>query len=228
MLRTTSVATFTQFKVIEAANLTFRVKNQVILHRVDVKVHDGESIAVVGPSGSGKTTLLNCLSGVLVPTSGAVAVNGTAISTLGSRQRSEFRRHHLGLIFQDAELLDELTVAENVSIRALFDGRPKIEAARIAQINLERVGLHKRASSRVSELSGGEAQRVSVARAFAGSYRAIIADEPTASLDSENAQRVANLLIDGSRSTQCAVVIATHDMDVARRCDRVITLRTAR
>lgn len=211
--------------LIEVCHASVRVNDATILACTDLTVQRGEVVAVTGPSGSGKTTLLNCLSGIVVPSEGDVIVDGVKITALTSAARARFRRTHLGIVFQDAELLDELTVLDNVAVRLRFDGMSRHDANEEAKRALHQVGMARFASLRIATLSGGEAQRIAVARAIAGSPVVILADEPTASLDKNNAQQVAGLLVDLAHRHGIALVAATHDPVVAGICDRQHALR---
>lgn len=203
------------------------VSGVVLLASTSLTVAAGEVLAVVGPSGSGKTTLLGCISGTVVPTRGQIEVDGIDVSRLSAAARARFRREHVGLIFQGPELLDELSVGENVALQMIFSGMARDEARSRAAVALERVGVAQLIDARVARLSGGEAQRVAVARALASPASVVLADEPTASLDADNARQVTNLLVEAARREGAAVVIATHDMEVAGACDNVLSLREA-
>lgn len=200
------------------------IGNTVALGTTSLAVAAGEVVAVTGPSGSGKSTLLSCLSGIHVPTTGDVTVAGRVLSRMTAEARARFRRERCGVIFQDADLLDELDVESNVALPLIFSGVTRPDALQRAQELLELVGCRALARRYPSQLSGGEAQRVAVARAFTGSPDVVIADEPTASLDIDNAAAVTELIIARARSTGTATVIATHDHAVSRSCDREVAL----
>jgi len=204
--------------------VTVEVGGQVILRPVSFEVADGAVLAVVGPSGSGKSTLLGCVSGLLVPSAGAVEVAGRAMAG-GEAQRARLRREHLGVVSQDADLLDELDVVENVALPLIFAGRGRAEAMELAVAALTRVGCESLAQARPGTLSGGEAQRVAVARALTVPGRAIVADEPTAALDRRNALSVGALVVDNAREQGSATLVATHDLELAAMCDEVLDLR---
>jgi ABC-type lipoprotein export system ATPase subunit len=188
-------------------------------------VERGERVAVVGPSGSGKTTLLACIAGISVPSAGVVRTLGKAVSSMSERERSSFRRSSIGMVFQDPELLDELTCAENVALPLLFRGTRRSNALEQSTSALERCGLSSHVESRVATLSGGEAQRVAIARALITDAPLILADEPTASLDVRGAEAIADLLLDVTAQNDGTLVVATHDQMVAGRCDRIVELR---
>jgi ABC-type lipoprotein export system ATPase subunit len=200
----------------------------VVLASTTLTVEAGEVVAVTGPSGSGKTTLLGCISGTVVPSRGTIEVDGVEVSALSAAERARFRREHVGLIFQEPELLDELTVGENVALQMLFAGVSRSQTQTRARAALDRVAVGHLVEARVSRLSGGEAQRVAVARALACRAAVLVADEPTASLDADNVRAVTRLLVEAARRDGTAVVIATHDPEVASACDRVVPLREDR
>lgn len=190
-------------------------------------VEAGECVALMGPSGSGKTTLLSAVTGVSPVTAGSITVGTTVISKISAAARAEFRRRHVGLIFQDPELLPELTVAENVALLQIFDGVRRSTALERAHVSLSELGVAHLAARAVHDLSGGEAQRVALARAFARSdlMEVLVADEPTASLDPDNAMSVIEALRSRVDSSGVTALIATHDERVAAACDRVVMVR---
>lgn len=204
------------------------VGSRRVLSSTSVTVCAGESVAVTGPSGSGKTTLLNCMSGILVPTSGCVVLDGERISSLTVAARASLRLHRVGLVLQDPELLTELSVVENAALRLVLGGMSRADAFDEAMARLCEVGLENRLDASVDTLSGGEAQRVAVARAIAGSPPLVIADEPTASLDEDSANLVTRTLLMAGHEAGAAVVLATHDPLVANQCDRQLPLRQVR
>ncbi|WP_157803817.1 ABC transporter ATP-binding protein [Luteimicrobium subarcticum] len=213
--------------MIDAVDVFVGLGSVTLLRPTSLRVEDGEAVAVVGPSGSGKTTLLRCLMGMTTPTSGRVRIDGTTVSSLSVADRARFRREHLGVVFQDPELLDELTAAENVALPLLFSGRARRDALAHSDVYLDRVGTSHLRGLRPATYSRGEAQRVAIARALAIQGRTLVADEPTASLDRDNAVAIARLLIDHGRRENTATVIATHDIELAGMCDRVLDLRHA-
>jgi putative ABC transport system ATP-binding protein len=197
-----------------------------VLDDVSLRVAPGRAVAVVGPSGSGKSTLLACVAGLRAPDTGQVVIDGTVLSGLSAGRRAAVRRSRIGLVNQDADLLPELSVLENVAITLLFDGVRAARATGAAMASLEAVGLQDHARKRIDEISGGQAQRVAVARALVRpEVRVIVADEPTASLDVDNARAVTRLLIDRCRSAGVAAIVATHDPMVASACDHTMALR---
>ena len=206
--------------------MAVRYGEHVVFEDLDLEVGRGEALAVMGPSGSGKSSLLACVTGVLVPSAGLVDVGETRLSEFSAADRAQVRRKLIGQVFQDADLLPELTVEENVAVTLLFDGRKRGTAMGLAQVALAEVGIAGHADKRIDEISGGQAQRVALARALVRpEIRLLVADEPTASLDSVNALRVTALIMDRVRSSDIGALIATHDHAVAALCDRVLDMR---
>jgi len=192
---------------------------------VDMEVTAGEFSAVVGPSGSGKTTLLNVISGLDNPTAGRVFLAGREIGTMSGTELSDFRRDNIGFIFQAYNLIPVLTVTENIEYVMLLQGvgRDK-RRARVMEM-LKMVGLEGKADTRPTMLSGGQKQRVAVARAMAAEPRIILADEPTANLDSETSGELLDMMHELNRETGMTFVFSTHDELVMRRAERLLTLR---
>ena len=198
---------------------------QRVLDELSVDIAAGESVAIMGPSGSGKTSLLHCVMGLRAPDTGTVRVGDWRLDELFASDRSALRRSAMGLVFQSADLLPELTVAENVAITRIFDGQDRRHALAHAKASLAAVGLRDLGSRTTSHLSGGEAQRVALARALCrDEVGLVIADEPTASLDAANADLISNLLVEQTRSRGVTLLLATHDPVVAGKCDRVLEL----
>lgn len=191
---------------------------------VDLSVAPGEVVLVDGPSGSGKTTLLLMLGALLEPTSGSVVVDGDDIWAMPERRRPSLRARHFGFVFQDFNLLGALSAAENVTLAANLAGITGNEARKRAATALHRVGLSHRTGFRPDQLSGGEKQRVAVARALVNGPPVILADEPTANLDSANGRQVARLLHTLATDDQRAVIIVTHDNRLHDIADRVLWL----
>jgi putative ABC transport system ATP-binding protein len=196
------------------------------LDAVSLAVSPGEFVAVVGASGSGKSTLLHLLAGLDTPTSGAVTVAGAQTETLSERGRARLRLQHIGIVFQRFHLLPSLSARANVALPLVERGVRKRERRERATDLLERVGLAERASHRPRELSGGEQQRVAVARALVCDPALVVADEPTGELDSATGARVLDLL--SAVGEDRAVVVASHDEQVVERADRVVHLRDGR
>lgn len=191
---------------------------------VDLTVASGEIVLVDGPSGSGKTTLLLMLGALLEPTAGSVIVDGDDIWALPERRRPSLRAHHFGFVFQDFNLLSALSAAENVTLAANLAGITGRDARQRATTALQRVGLEHRTNFRPDQLSGGEKQRVAVARALVNNPAVILADEPTANLDSANGRQVARLLPALADDDHRAVIIVTHDNRLHDIADRVLWL----
>ncbi|MFJ5674187.1 ABC transporter ATP-binding protein [Streptomyces sp. NPDC093097] len=198
------------------------------LDGVDFSIHPGEVVAVLGPSGSGKSTLLHCLAGIVRPDSGTVRYGPHTLTDLGDAQRSALRRTDFGFVFQFGQLVPELTCLENVALPLRLNGTKRKEAERQARDWLERLEVEGVDRKRPGEISGGQGQRVAVARALAGRPRVLFADEPTGALDSLNGERVMGLLTDAARDTNAAVVLVTHEARVAAYSDRDIVVRDGR
>ncbi|WP_283135873.1 ABC transporter ATP-binding protein [Rhizohabitans arisaemae] len=194
------------------------------LNGVELEAAAGEAVAVMGPSGSGKSTLLNLLGGLERPSAGEVWLAGNRIDGMSEKELARLRRQSIGFVFQAFHLMDELTAQENVELPALLAGRsPRTARRRAAQL-LERVGLDDRAGHLPSAMSGGERQRVAVARALVNEPLIVLADEPTGNLDSAATADVLRLL-DGLRAAGQTLVIVTHDARVTAIADRLITMR---
>jgi putative ABC transport system ATP-binding protein len=195
------------------------------LDGIDLHIRGGEFTSIVGPSGAGKSTLLHLLGALDSPDTGSVCFNGDEIGTMNDDQQSTFRRHKIGFIFQFFNLLPTLTVWENVAVPALLDGK-RLRAVRPKAMELlDRVGLSNRADHRPSELSGGQMQRVAVARALVMDPPLILADEPTGNLDSVTGATILQLLMNiAHEGDDRAVVMVTHNLEAAAATDRVITL----
>ncbi|WP_213677101.1 ABC transporter ATP-binding protein [Saccharospirillum alexandrii] len=194
----------------------------VILKGIDMAIYAGESVAIVGVSGSGKSTLLGMLAGLDRPSSGEVFLAGTEITALDEEQRALLRGKQVGFVFQNFQLLPSLTALENVMLPLEVKGakEPQVRAAQW----LERVGLAGRATHYPLQLSGGEQQRVAVARAFASEAPILFADEPTGNLDSRTGEKVADLLFSLNRESGTTLVLVTHDPKLAARCDRQLEM----
>ncbi|GHE24237.1 ABC transporter ATP-binding protein [Streptomyces thermodiastaticus] len=195
------------------------------LDGAEFSIHPGEVVAVMGPSGSGKSTLLHCLAGIVVPDSGSITYDGRELATMSDAQRSALRRNEFGFVFQFGQLVPELTCVENVALPLRLSGTSRKEAERAALTWMERLEVEDVAGQRPGEVSGGQGQRVAVARALVTRPRVIFADEPTGALDSLNGERVMELFTDAARSTNAAVVLVTHEARVAAYSDREIVVR---
>lgn len=208
-----------------ARDLVHRFGATTALAGVDVDLADGESLAVMGPSGSGKSTLLHVLAGILAPTSGTVSLRGTPVQGLSEKERSLLRRRRYGFVFQFGQLLSELSARENVAPPAMLTGTPRAQAEAAADRWLADLGLAGAEGRRPGELSGGQAQRVAVARALATRPEVVFADEPTGSLDQSTGHDVMQLLAGATKAVGASLVVVTHDADVAAWCDRRIDMR---
>ncbi|MFZ4275003.1 ABC transporter ATP-binding protein [Streptomyces arboris] len=191
-------------------------------------VHPGEVVAVMGPSGSGKSTLLHCLAGIITPDSGTITYAGRELSAMSDAERSALRRSDFGFVFQFGQLVPELTCVENVALPLRLNGVKRKAAERTAREWMERLEVEDVSAKRPGEVSGGQGQRVAVARALAASPKVIFADEPTGALDSLNGERVMELLTEAARSSNVAVVLVTHEARVAAYSDRDVTVRDGR
>ncbi|MFH8471604.1 ABC transporter ATP-binding protein [Streptomyces sp. NPDC018000] len=191
-------------------------------------IHPGEVVAVMGPSGSGKSTLLHCLAGIVTPDRGTITYAGRELSAMSDAERSALRRTDFGFVFQFGQLVPELTCVENVALPLRLSGAKRKDAERTARHWLERLEVEDTGAKRPGEVSGGQGQRVAVARALAASPKVLFADEPTGALDSLNGERVMELLTEAARSTNVAVVLVTHEARVAAYSDRDVTVRDGR
>lgn len=195
------------------------------LRGTSVEIGTGEVVAVTGPSGSGKSTLLLCLAGILRPESGEVVYDHQRLDLLGESDRTRLRRREMGVVLQFGQLVPELTAAQNVGLPLLLDRHDTASARRAALSWLERLGALEVADRVPAELSGGQAQRVAVARALVTGPRVVFADEPTGALDTVAGEQVLGQLLDAVRDTEASLVMVTHDNRVAARADREIVLR---
>jgi putative ABC transport system ATP-binding protein len=215
-----------QLLVAEGVRKVYRTGAETVdaLRGVDLVVHEGEFVSVMGPSGSGKTTLLNCCSGLDDVDGGRVLLDGVDLHALSDAERTSNRAASMGFIFQAYNLIPVFSAVENVELTALLAGVDAKRARRRAHETLERVGLADRARHRPGELSGGEQQRVTVARALAGRPRVVWADEPTGAVDSETAVRVMELLRD-LNADGLTLILVTHDESVGMSANRLVRMR---
>ncbi|MEU0281334.1 ABC transporter ATP-binding protein [Streptomyces sp. NPDC006195] len=198
------------------------------LDGVTFSIHPGEVVAVMGPSGSGKSTLLHCLAGIVPPDSGTITYRDRVLTDMPEAERSALRRSAFGFVFQFGQLVPELTCLENVALPLRLTGVRRKDAERAAREWLERLEVAGIGSQRPGEVSGGQGQRVAVARSLVTSPRVIFADEPTGALDSFNGERVMELLTETARATSAAVVLVTHEARVAAYSDREVIVRDGR
>src|SRR4051794_21757392 len=198
------------------------------LHDLNLEVRAGELVGVMGASGSGKTTLLNCLSGLDDIDGGRVVVEGRDLFAMSDAARTEHRAHTMGFVFQAFNLIPVFTAAENVELPLLLTGVPPRAARERAKAMLERVGLAHRVNHRPNEMSGGEQQRVTIARALVGRPALVWADEPTGNLDSSMAEQIVDLLVEMNVVEGQTILLVTHDASVGKRAGRVIRMRDGR
>src|SRR5438876_5748079 len=218
-----------QTSIIEARNVKKIYRNGHLrveaLKGIDLSVAPGEVVAIMGQSGCGKTTLLNCLSGLDTIDEGDVFIRGENLRDLSDNERTAYRARHMGFIFQDFNLLPVLTAVENVELPMLVSKVPSRKARKRALEVLDLVGLSDRAQHRPAELSGGQRQRVTIARALTNDPAIVWADEPTGNLDSETAEDILHLICHLNRENGQTFVIVTHDIEVGKLANRIITMR---
>ncbi|WP_291573531.1 ABC transporter ATP-binding protein [Clostridium sp. UBA4548] len=203
---------------------TYGIKETEVkaLKPTDISIEKGEFTAIVGPSGSGKSTLLHLLAGLDKPSAGQVFINDTDIYSMGEKELSRFRRRNIGFIFQFFNLIPILSVEENIKLPLLMDGK-KVDEAYINEI-MENLDIKNRKTHLPGEISGGQQQRTSIARALANKPSIIFADEPTGNLDSKNSNEVLDLLTMSIKKYNQTLVMITHDPNIAARADRIITI----
>lgn len=194
-----------------------------ILKGLTTEIKAGQSIAIIGPSGAGKSTLLGLLAGLDTPTSGRVVIDGHSLSDMNEDERAELRSRYVGFVFQSFQLLPGLTALENVMLPLELKGEPN--AMQVARRYLAEVGLDERQAHYPRHLSGGEQQRVALARAFAVQPQILFADEPTGNLDAATGEHIVELMFRMNQQSSTTLVLVTHELALARRCDRVLELR---
>jgi len=223
-------AQITRESVLKTDHLTKQVNSPegplTIVHDVSLDIAAGESVAVVGPSGAGKSTLLALLAGLDAPTSGKIWLAGTDLSALDEDERARLRAQRVGFVFQAFHLVPALTALENVMLPLELAGRTDARSGAFAA--LERVGLAKRKGHYPRQLSGGEQQRIALARAFVTEPAVLFADEPTGNLDTSTGERVGALLFELNAHSQTTLVLVTHERDLASRCQRTLQMEAGR
>lgn len=211
--------------MIDIKGITKSFGSLQVLKGIDLHIDKGEVVSIVGPSGAGKTTLLQIMGTLDKPDSGSITIDGTDIRSLSGKEISRFRNSHIGFVFQFHQLLPEFTALENIMIPAFIGGKTKSEAKERAMELLRFMGLEERASHKPSELSGGEKQRVAVARALVNNPAVIFADEPSGSLDSKNKAELHQLFFNLRDRFGQTFVIVTHDEQLAKTTDRTIEMK---
>lgn len=206
-------------------DITKSYNSAPVLTGISLRVEAGETVAVMGPSGSGKSTLLHCMSGVLLPDHGSVRLGDTEISKLSDAKRSQLRLNRFGFVFQDGQLLPELTARENAALPAILRGGSRGKALKVADEMLHRMGLVELTRRRPGQMSGGQAQRVAIARALVANPDVIFADEPTGALDQSTGHEVMQQLTALVQQAGSTLVMVTHDVKVANWCQRRIEIR---
>ncbi|MDO5728058.1 MAG: ABC transporter ATP-binding protein [Actinomycetaceae bacterium] len=195
------------------------------LQGIDLGLPAGCQIALMGPSGCGKTTLLHCMAGIIKPTSGSITLADTDITSLGERARSQLRLDQFGFVFQDDQLLPELTGEENIALPLMLSGRSRSDAIASANGILDQLGLRELSGSRPGQMSGGQAQRIAIARALVTNPAVVFADEPTGALDQATGREIMNLLIQSCGKTGATLVLVTHDPGVAAMLPHTIRMK---
>ena len=214
----------------ESLNKTYSNQSgkTVALADVNLEVPRGKMLAVYGPSGSGKTTLLFLLGGFDKPTSGRILLDGIDISNLDETKLSKIRRRKVGFVFQNYNLVDELTVRENIGLTMMFENRPRQEIVQMTDELVAKIGLAEKVHHRPSQLSAGEQQRVAIARALANKPQLVLMDEPTGNLDQENSRTILELIADIMHNDGVTFVIATHNQDIVRGTPSRLFLKAGR
>ncbi|RME73235.1 MAG: ABC transporter ATP-binding protein [Chloroflexi bacterium] len=209
---------------------TYQVQNSTIkaVDEVSLSIKAGEFVALVGPSGSGKTTMLAMLAGLLTPSGGSIVINGQPLERMSDSQRTRFRRQNIGFTFQSSNLVPYLSVLENVELMLKVNGRDGRQERQQARDLLVKLGLGDRLNSKPSQLSGGQQQRVAIARSIIHNPDIVLADEPTASLDTERAIQVVSVFAELIHARRLAGVMVTHDLRMCRYVDRVIQMQDGR
>jgi len=211
--------------ILKAVNVEKAFGATAALRGANLEVSRGEIVAIMGPSGSGKSTLLHCLAGIFTPDSGEIWFDGQRLDSYDETKRTLLRRTAFGFVFQFGQLVPELTAEDNIALPLLFNGVAHKEAYARAAVWFERLELRGLEKHRSGELSGGQAQRIALARAMVVEPKVLFADEPTGSLDSLNSERVMDLLVDTAREHGTTVILVTHDARIAASADREVMVR---
>lgn len=213
--------------MLEVRNLTKTYKSAgrdlTVLHEVSFSIPEGDSFAIVGPSGSGKTTLLGLCAGLDRASSGSVLLNGVALDNMSEDERAAVRNQYVGFVFQNFQLIPTLTALENVMVPLELRGEKKAESRAMAL--LEKVGLADRYDHYPAQLSGGEQQRIAIARAFSNNPKILFADEPTGNLDSDTKETVEKLLFELNKEAKTTLILVTHDLDLASKTNHILKLK---
>lgn len=214
--------------IMRASHLKKSFGETEAMRGISLDIGRGEVLAIMGPSGSGKSTLLHCLAGIIRPDHGRVEYNGRRIDNLSDRDRTKLRRQQFGFVFQFSQLVPELTALDNVAVPLLLNGHPRHVAYDQAEHWLDKMGVHAKRNDLATKLSGGQIQRVAVARAMAIGPEILFADEPTGSLDSINSEKVMQLFIDSAKENGTTVIMVTHEPTIAAYADREVIVRDGR
>jgi putative ABC transport system ATP-binding protein len=216
--------------MLEVRNLTKTYKSAgkdlTVLHEVNFSIPAGDSFAIVGPSGSGKTTLLGLCAGLDRASSGSVILNNVALDSLSEDERAAVRNQYVGFVFQNFQLIPTLTALENVMVPLELRGERNAEAR--SMVLLEKVGLADRHDHYPAQLSGGEQQRIAIARAFSNNPKILFADEPTGNLDSDTKETIENLLFELNREAKTTLILVTHDLELAAKTNHILKLKGGR
>ncbi|MTI89374.1 MAG: ABC transporter ATP-binding protein [Balneolaceae bacterium] len=218
--------------ILEVKDLTRQFKSGskllTVVNHINFNVSEGTSCAIVGPSGSGKTTLLGLCAGLDRPTSGQITLNGVSLNPLNEDERAKVRNKHVGFVFQTFQLVPTLTALENVMVPLELRGEKTKEVRKHAAELLSDVGLGDRGHHYPTQLSGGEQQRVAIARAFINQPKILFADEPTGNLDTDTGEHIEQLIFDLNQKKGTTLIMVTHDLELASKCDRIIRLRNGK
>ncbi|RUA05090.1 MAG: lipoprotein-releasing system ATP-binding protein LolD [Gammaproteobacteria bacterium] len=219
-------------KIIECREVGYQYSNgkikTMVLDSLNLTLEQGESLAIIGQSGCGKSTLLNLLGGISQPTTGKVLINNSCLSQINEEKITQLRAQHLGFVYQFHHLLKDFSALDNVAMPLLIRGDDKSTAIKKASKLLTDIGLQNRLNHRPAELSGGQRQRVAIARALINNPSCLLADEPTGNLDAKNAEEVLALMMALNQQQKSALILVTHDINIAKKMDRVLTLENGK